>query len=120
MAKTSAISNGYARMAENLYRNSKLGKSFTAIAICEVVRLPSGQYISENVYVRNPKTGKREMKIVQGILNESPQVITLSMEEAVIVRFILVNFGQVFDIFQNPPSNPPSINDILKSYMKNK
>lgn len=114
MAANSATSLGYARNAINSYRHSKFGKNIHIIALMEVINLPSLQNVVENVSVRDPITGKRYTKQIGGVLTDNYSVKTLTMEEACIVRCIIVNLEKQVDINSNPP-DLPSLIDILNA-----
>lgn len=113
-AKSSNISLGFSHVNMNPFKQSVFGSSLSVISLVEVVKLPNGRNIQEQVYVRDPKTGKKVTKIIGGVLNDNCDVITFTMEEACIVRFILVNFNMVYDIGSNQPQHLPSINDVLR------
>lgn len=105
MAANSAISLGYARPAVNSYKHSKFGRNINIIALMEVIKLPGMQDVVENVSV---------LLQISGVLNDSPSVKTLTMEEACIVRCIIVNLNKSVDINSNPP-DLPSLIEILNA-----
>lgn len=118
MASNSQTSLGYTRGGrQNCTKGSKLGNWVSIISILEVIKLPSGQNVTEIVDVRDPQNGGRVKKKISGVLNDGGQVVTLTMEEACIVRFIIVNLENYFDIRNNPP-RLPSINEVLKASFK--
>lgn len=118
MASNSQTSLGYTRGGrQNCTKGSKLGNWVSIISILEVIKLPSGQNVTEIVDVRDPQNGGRVKKKISGVLNDEGQVVTLTMKEACIVRFIIVNLENYFDIRNNPP-RLPSINEVLKASFK--
>lgn len=118
MASNSNISLGYTRGGRsNCYKGSKLGSVVSIISILEVIKLPPGQIVTEVVDVRDPRSGTRVKKKISGILQDGDSVVTLTMEEACIVRFIIVNLTSYFDIRNNPP-HLPSFNDVLNASLK--
>ncbi|KAK8884615.1 Poly [ADP-ribose] polymerase 6 [Tritrichomonas musculus] len=112
-ARDSSISQGYSNVSENPFKGSKLGRSFFCIALCEVINLPRQKDISEVVLVRDPETGNRVKKTIKGKFNEHDYCFTLTMEEACIVRFVIVNLQNHVNVYTNPPQNLPSLIDVL-------
>lgn len=118
MASNSQTSLRYTRGGgQNFTKDSRLGKYVSIISILEVIKLPPNQNVTEVVDVRDPRNGERVKKKIFGVLSDDGQVVTLTMEEACVVRFIIVNLAKCFDIRNNPPPLP-SINDVLKASIK--
>lgn len=116
LAKNSNISLSYAVGGNNPCNQSKLGRNFNVIALCEVIKLPDKKEMNEEVYVRDTKTGKRVKKTIHGKLSDFGEILTLTMEEACIVRFVIVNLQQRYDIYSNPPSKLPTLVDVLEAH----
>jgi hypothetical protein len=104
-AKDSAVSWRYSHPAPNLYANSALGKSLHIISLCEVVKLPATP-----INVRLPG---REVE-VSGCLKDHERAHTLTMEEACIVRFVMVGGQFQRDVVAQPLKAVPTLRDILE------
>ena len=88
-APASSTSFGYCTPLNNRYRNSVLGSSVPLIALCEVAKV--------------------------GSLKDHGWAFTLTQEQACIVRFLMIgNFA--VDTKSSPPSNIPTLQDILDSH----
>ena len=112
--RNSQTSQGYSRSFKNNYEKSKLGSDISIIALCEVVQLPVNTNISETVIVRDPNTGNIREKTLTGALNKYDWGFTLTLEEACIVRYIIVNLDTNLDFLKSPPPKLPTLDDIIK------
>lgn len=68
---------------ENKYPNSQLGKQISILALCEVPDLPWGVDVTIQV--------EGQPKPINGILREFNSAFTLTLEQACMVRILLVN-----------------------------
>jgi hypothetical protein len=91
LARTSEISQGYAKEAVNLYERSVLGRKLKISAICEVANDPS--------------------------LQDHQWAWTLQNEKACIVRFLLVNGTFRVDLGENPITKVPKLREVLDSHV---
>lgn len=117
LAQSSRIELHYAHGA-NLLSNSSLGQ-ISIVALCEVVNLPYNKEQEIEVDAKNKNTGKMEKKVLTGHLNrfQIDGIFTLTMEEALIVRFLFVNFNGHLDFLNNPPTNIPTFDDFFNYQM---
>ena len=115
LAHDSSVSMGYSGQFQNPWNASKLGRNFSVIALCEVINLPDGKTVTEKVYCRDPRNGNRVQKNISGVLTRHNNIFTLTLEEACIVRFIIVNLQKQHNIYTNPPSKLPTLIDVLES-----
>jgi poly [ADP-ribose] polymerase 6/8 len=91
MARNSSTSWGYSRSSKNLYPRSALGKTLHLIALCEVAKVREGSYLKDHGWAH-----------------------TLTMEEACIVRFLMVGGEYTVDVITTPPSYVPTLRDVLE------
>lgn len=89
-APESNTSVGYSRNGENGYKNSMFERHLSIIALCEIAKVPD--------------------------LKDNGWCQTLRVEEACIVRFLMVNFngGSSYNVIDNQPTNIPTLRDILE------
>lgn len=107
-APDSSTSLGYSQTFKNLYPNSKLGENLQVIALCEVINLPLGETMNITVDVHGNK------KKLTGFLKDHGWCLTLTMDEACIVRFLFVNLDRGVNVVQNPPTKIPNLIQVLK------
>ena len=86
-ARSSSTSKEYSFPQANGYKQSLLGKDLKCIGLCEVANVPS--------------------------LKDHGWAHTLTDEEAVIVRFLLVGYDKSYDVINNPPVDLPTLKDVL-------
>jgi poly [ADP-ribose] polymerase 6/8 len=86
-ARSSEISQGYAKEAINHFEKSVLGRKLKILAICEVANDPS--------------------------LEDHGWAWTLQNEKACIVRFLLVNGSFRVDLNETPITNIPKLREVL-------
>ncbi|KAH0793074.1 UBA/TS-N domain containing protein [Histomonas meleagridis] len=117
-AKDSNTSWGYSQMKENNYRSSKLGKNLKVISLCEIANLPIGKEVTAKYEVRN-KDGTMQQKSVKGRMDSHSNewAYTLTIEEACVVRFVMVGGSFSVDVKKNPPKNVPSLRSVLDYQM---
>lgn len=107
-APLSSTSIGYSPPAENLYAKSALGKFISITALCEVICLPIGQNVEVEVNVNGEK------RMLKGALNDFGWCLTLTMNEASIVRFVFVNLSAKVDMGIQKLDNIPTLDQVLK------
>lgn len=117
-SRTSQVSWGYSRVVPNGYRASTLGRSLQVIALCEVAKIPSTP-VKEVFEFRRGSKGLSKVK-VEGALVDHTKAFTLTMEEACIVRFLMVGGGFSVDTIANPPQHIPTLRDVLEFHADNK
>ena len=113
-APESGTSIGYSRSLPNSYRNSYLCDNLQVIALCEVVNLPINKEVSVTVEIDSNDVTKKKTKTLKGSLNDHSWALTLTLEEACIVRFVFVNLKAQVNVSSNPPRNIPTMNQVLK------
>lgn len=86
-SRESDVSKAYSPAYFNRYINSCLGQAMSVIGLCEVAKSPD--------------------------LKDQGRVHTLQDESAVVVRFIILNLLQTYDVVSTPPDDIPSIKDVL-------
>lgn len=118
-ASNSGVSWGYVRQGQNAYRCSSLGQTISAIALCEVVKLPPGQQT-----VSLPKTSPmNEAMTLTGALTDKQRAHTLTMEQACVVRFLFVSprpGAFQIDTLRTPPANVPTLDGVLHYFASKK
>jgi hypothetical protein len=87
LAAEAGTSWGYSHPAPNKYRNSALGGSLHIISLCEVAKVPD-----KGVKIDIQPAGKPKMTCA-GFLKEHGWCHTLTMEQACVVRFLMVGGG---------------------------
>ena len=87
-ARSSSVSNSYSVPEKNGYTHSELGTNLKCIGLCEVAKVQS--------------------------LKDHGWAHTLGDEEAVIVRFLLVGLNNTYDVISNPPTDLPTLKDVLE------
>jgi poly [ADP-ribose] polymerase 6/8 len=113
LASNSRTSLPYARMARNRYGKSVLKDPLVVLALLEIATVPS-QEVAVTVVRRDGVS----VDCVGFLRNHGDvyghEVWTCSMEEAVVVRFLVVgaNFG--VDVRENPPKRVPTLTDVLQ------
>lgn len=115
LGKSSQISLGYSVGGPNPFKASTLGRNFSVIALCEVIKLPNKKEVTEKVYYRDPINGNRCQKNIKGALNDFDSIFTLTMEEACIVRFVVVNLQKCVDVCSSPPKLPTLV-EVLEAH----
>ncbi|KAK8871528.1 Poly [ADP-ribose] polymerase 6 [Tritrichomonas musculus] len=118
LASHSDISMSYVNKT-NAWSRSSLGQ-ISIIALCEVIKFPFNQDQKIEVNVKNKYTGQMEKKVLTGRLNSFTDIFTLTMEEAIIVRFLFVNFNGRLDILNNQPTGIPTFDDFINYHMQKK
>lgn len=108
-AHNSGTSLSYATSGKNLYSNSKLDKNLQIIALCEVINLPLN---TETQFVAKGLNG--EKITLKGGLNDHGWCMTLTMNEASIVRFLFVNLSVDVDVTRTPIRNIPTLDQVLR------
>jgi poly [ADP-ribose] polymerase 6/8 len=88
--KASSLSWGYSRAEPNKYQKSALGGNLQIISLCEVAKVTN-----------------------QG-LKDFSSLMTLTMEQACIVRFLMVQGSFNHDVTSQPPRKVPTLNDVLE------
>jgi poly [ADP-ribose] polymerase 6/8 len=113
LATNSRTSLGYAKMAKNRYAQSVLRDPLTVLALLEVANVPSDPVTVEVVRSDGVTVNCSGFLKDHGI-TYGAEVWTCSMEEAVVVRFLVVggNFG--VDVRKNPPKRVPTLTDVLQ------
>jgi poly [ADP-ribose] polymerase 6/8 len=89
-ARDSSTSWGYSRESPNNYKASALGTRLHIISLCEVIKLRTGA------------------------LKDHGWAHTLTNEDAVIVRFLMVGGGFARDVVANPLQRVPTLRDVLE------
>jgi hypothetical protein len=89
-ARDSSTSWGYSRESPNNYKASVLGGRLHIISLCEVIQLKTGA------------------------LKDHGWAHTLTNEDAVIVRFLMVGGGFARDVVANPLQRVPTLKDVLE------
>lgn len=111
-APDSRTSLDYARPSQNLFKASKLGKNIHIIALCEVINFPLNTDIDfdADVIVDGVHTSRK----LKGRLNDFGWCLTLTMNEASIVRFVFVNLQDYVNVVDKKLENIPTLNQVLK------
>jgi poly [ADP-ribose] polymerase 6/8 len=112
-ARSSSTSLGYVRPGENRYQATTLPRQLSVIALCEVAKIGTNCKISLPWRSGNGEATFRE---VSGFLKDHSWAHTLTVEEACVVRFLMICGGAQFnvDVTVNPPGNLPTQRSILQ------
>jgi poly [ADP-ribose] polymerase 6/8 len=108
-APNSQMSWGYSKPAANKYTKSQLGPNLQVISLCEVAMIPPSAH-----FTLQPKATGQKALAFSGYLKNHGSMYTLSIEEACVVRFILVQGFFAHDVVQRPPSKVPTLHDVLE------
>lgn len=107
-AKDSGTSWGYSRASDNKYRSSLMGKQLHIISLVEIAKIPMGKEIIEKIPCRD-ENGNMVTKKVNGCLKDFNWAHTLTLEEACVVRFLMVGGGFKVNVLSNPPTDRKSV-----------
>ncbi|KAK8895504.1 Poly [ADP-ribose] polymerase 6 [Tritrichomonas musculus] len=120
LASDSSTSKNFSRSNSNPWNKSSLTDNLSVIALCEVIKLPFGATHRIEVDVKNRNTGEMERKTLVGFLkSHGDGIFTLTIEEALIVRFLFVNFKGNLNVNNNPPTDLPTFGKFIDYRMKN-
>lgn len=108
-AHNSGTSLSYATPGKNLYSKSELDKNLRIVALCEVINLPLN---TKTNFVANGLNG--EKITLNGSLNDHGWCMTLTMNEASIVRFVFVNLSADVNVTSTPIRNIPTLDQVLR------
>jgi poly [ADP-ribose] polymerase 6/8 len=112
-AKSSSTSLGYVRPGENRYLATALPRQLSAIALCEVAKI--GPKCKIDLPWRSPD-GQTSFKQVSGFLKDHGWAHTLTIEEACVVKFLMICGGARFDVdvLAKPPKGMPTQKTVLQ------
>ena len=116
-ARDSKTSWGYSRQAENRYRNSIIGKQLHIISLVEIANIPTGMDVTVEIPCLD-SSGKIMKKKVTGFLKDHKWAHTLTLEEACVVRFLMVGGNFNVDVLKDPPKNVPTLKDVLNYHVE--
>ena len=88
----SSFAHEYARETENKYPNSQLGNKISIIALCEVANFPD----REEIFIKVD-----DNKILTGKISSHQLMYTLTLEEACIIRYLIVNTDAKFNTLKD-------------------
>lgn len=111
-ARSSGTSWGYSKLSDNKYKSSVMGKQLHIISLVEIANLPIGKEVTIDVPCHTPDK-KVRMKKVSGVLKDHQWAHTLTLEEACVVRFVMVGGDFNVDVLKNPPKKVPTLKDVL-------
>jgi hypothetical protein len=108
MARLASTSWGYSKPAPNRYAQSALGKQLCLISLCEVNKISAS---GQSIVVSRPDRGN---VTCTGFLKDHGGAHTLTMEEACVVRFVMLGgkFGN--DVITSPPKKIPTLREVLE------
>jgi poly [ADP-ribose] polymerase 6/8 len=107
-AKDSVTSWGYSQAAQNNYSKSALGAQLQIISLCEVAKISS-----KGTSVKIPRKSGASAAC-SGFLKDHGWAHTLTMEQACVVRFLMVGGCFQVDVLNRPPSKIPTLKDVLE------
>jgi poly [ADP-ribose] polymerase 6/8 len=112
-ARASSTSLGYVRPGQNRYQATSLPRQLSVIALCEVGKI--GADCTMSLPWRSPD-GQRSFRQDSGFLKDHGWAHTLSVEEACVVRFLMICGGANFnvDVIENPPRGMPTPKMVLQ------
>ncbi|OHT07174.1 UBA/TS-N domain containing protein [Tritrichomonas foetus] len=116
-ARDSKTSWGYSRTADNRYRASQMGKQLHIISLVEIAKIPMGKNVTVTIPCRDAE-GNLTQKNVTGFLKNHQWAHTLTLEEACVVRFLMVGGDFEEDVLVKPPRNVPTLKDVLNYHIE--
>lgn len=98
----------------NKYRNSSLGSYLHSFVLCEVINLPLNQKINVDVYAGCNEDGNPKRKNLSGSLRQiGINSFLLSMFEAIIPKFVLVDLSEQINLNNIHGLNLPTLEEIV-------
>jgi poly [ADP-ribose] polymerase 6/8 len=113
LARDAATSCGYSGAGANKYAKSIYGASLRVLSLCEIAK------VSATEQTITLARGSGGQVVCNGFLKDHGWAHTLTMEDACVVRFLMVgqeNFTA--DVVASPPNPVPTLKDVLDSQAK--
>jgi hypothetical protein len=93
----------------NRYAKSELGQQLKVISLCEVGNVQK----VKSVVLRRKETETKDIEL-KGLLADHGQIMTLMMEQACVVRFLMAEGQFACDVYSSPPQKVPTLNEVLE------
>jgi poly [ADP-ribose] polymerase 6/8 len=110
-ARRASTSWGYSQPGKNPYLNSALGQDLQIISLCEVAKLPAKGAVTVEL---PPAAAGGKPRVLTGALTNHDWAYTLTMEEACIVRFLMIGPSFERDCTSHPLAKIPTLRDVLE------
>jgi poly [ADP-ribose] polymerase 6/8 len=107
-ARNSSTSWGYSCAAQNNYRMSALGAQLQIISLCEVAKISP-----KETSISIPRKSGANIACT-GFLKDHGWAHTLTMEQACVVRFLMVGGSFHVDVLNKPPKEIPTLKHVLE------
>jgi poly [ADP-ribose] polymerase 6/8 len=111
-AREATISWAYSAAGAHLYANSVIGASVQIISLCEVDKISSSGH---QIVVKRQTRGNVTCK---GFLKDHGWAHTLTMEEACVIRFLMVGGNFSADVVARPPAKILTLREVLEHHAK--
>jgi hypothetical protein len=107
-ARAASTSWGYSRATPNRYSQSALGAQLCMISLCEVDKISA-----KETTITIPRAVRGNVTC-KGFLKDHGWAHTLTMEQACVVRFVMLGGSFEKDVIASPPTRIPTLREVLE------